>query len=61
MARLTAAKRRSMPPSDFAGPNKTYPDEDRAHQVLAKAMASRFASSGLRKRVDAKANAKLKE
>lgn len=61
MARLSAATRRSMPQSEFAGPNKTYPDEDRTHAVLAKAMADKYASGGLRKRIDAKANAKLGE
>jgi hypothetical protein len=61
MARLTAAKRRSMPQSEFAGPNKSYPINDRAHQVLAEAMANKYASSGLRKRVDAKARKKLGE
>jgi hypothetical protein len=37
MARLTAAKRRAIPKSQFAGP-------DRTHAILAKAMAARFAS-----------------
>jgi len=61
MARLTAAKRRSLPKSTFAGPGRSYPIPDRAHAVLAKAMAARFASPGERARIDARANAKLKE
>jgi hypothetical protein len=39
MARLTAAKRNALPASDFAGPGRTYPDENRAHAIDAKARA----------------------
>jgi hypothetical protein len=59
MARLTAAKRRSLPKSVFAGPGRSYPVDTPARAVLAKAMATRFASPGERARIDAKANAKL--
>jgi hypothetical protein len=60
MVDLTAAKRRAMPKSQFAGPGESYPVPDRAHAILAKAMAARYASPGERARIDAKANAKLK-
>lgn len=61
MVKLTAAKRRKIPTSKFAGPDRSYPIPDRAHAVLAKAMASRYASPGEKARIDAKANAKLGE
>lgn len=61
MARLTAAKRNSLPASAFAGPNRTYPVEDASHARAAKSGASRAKSVGniggsTKKRVDAKAN-----
>jgi len=59
MAKLTAAKRRAIPKSEFAGPGRSYPIPDRAHAVLAKAMATRFASPAERATIDRKANAKL--
>ena len=59
MARLTAAARRSLPSSDFAGPNKSYPIPDRGHAIAAKSMAARFASPAVRAKVDAKANRML--
>ena len=52
MAKLTAAKRRAIPTSEYAGPNRSY-------AVLAKAMATRFASPAERAKIDRKANAKL--
>ena len=59
MARLTAAARKKLPASAFAGPNRSYPVEDRAHQIAAKGRAKQFASPSLRAKVDAKANARL--
>lgn len=59
MARLTAAARRALPDSAFAGPNRTYPIPDKKHAAVAKAYASRYASPKLEKRIDAKANRKL--
>ena len=35
MARLTAAERRALPTSDFAGPNRTFPVNDRNHAEVA--------------------------
>ena len=60
MAKLRAATRRAMPKSEFAGPGRSYPVNDRTHAVLAKAMAARYASPGERAKIDAKANAKLR-
>lgn len=59
MSRLTAAQRNALPDSAFAGPNRTYPIPDASHAANAKARAAQFASPGLRKRIDAKANRKL--
>ncbi len=56
MAKLTAAARKKIPASKFAGPGRSYPVEDRSHAIAAKSMASRFASPSLKARVDAKAN-----
>lgn len=56
MARLTAAKRKNIPTSEFAGPNRTYPVPDRSHAIAAKAYASRYASPSERSKIDAKAD-----
>lgn len=60
MAKLTTKARKALPAKDFAGPNRSYPVNDRAHAANAKARAAQFASPSLRKKVDAKANAVLK-
>lgn len=39
MAKLDAAERKELPKSDFAGPGRSYPVEDRAHAANAKARA----------------------
>ena len=59
MAKLTTAERNALPDSDFAGPNRSYPVEDKAHAANAKSRVSQFGSSKLKKKVDAKANRKL--
>jgi hypothetical protein len=41
MAKLTARARKAIPASDFAGPDRTYPDEDASH---ARNALSRVAS-----------------
>lgn len=56
MARLTAAQRKKLPKSTFAGPGRSYPIPDKAHAKAAKSMAARFASPAVRAKVDAKAN-----
>lgn len=60
MAKLTTKARKALPSSDFAGPGRSYPVEDKAHARNAKARASQFASPALKKRVDARANKVLK-
>lgn len=56
MARLTAAQRKKLPKSTFAGPGRSYPIPDKSHAKAAKSMAARFASPAVRAKVDAKAN-----
>jgi hypothetical protein len=61
MAKLTAAKRKAMPKSDFAGPGRSYPVPDRSHAANAKARASQAVDAGRMSkseegRIDAKAN-----
>ena len=59
MAKLTTAERNALPDSAFAGPNRSYPVNDKAHARNAKSRVSQFGSPSLKKRVNAKANRKL--
>lgn len=56
MAKLTTKARKAIPTSKFAGPNRSYPIQDKAHAANAKARAAQFASPSERKSIDAKAN-----
>jgi hypothetical protein len=56
MARLTAAKRRSLPKRDFGGPDRSYPMPDKAHARNAKARASEMYRKG---KLSASAKAKI--
>lgn len=47
MAKLTTAKRKSLKPSQFAGPDGSYPVEDRAHAIDAKGRATQEENRGL--------------
>lgn len=65
MARLSAAKRRTLPTRDFAGPGRSYPVNDAAHARNAKARASEMRkkgrlSSAQEARIDRLADRKLK-
>ena len=40
MAKLTAKARKKIPDSDFAGPNRSYPIEDKSHARNALSRAS---------------------
>jgi hypothetical protein len=60
MAKLTARQRSKLPDSAFAGPNRTYPVNDRAHAANAKARAAQHAPPALEKKIDARANKVLK-
>ena len=65
MAKLSTARRKALPTKDFAGPARSYPVEDKAHARNAKARASEMEhkgriSKGEERRIDRKADAKLK-
>ncbi len=46
MARLTSNERNKLPASDFAGPGRTFPVEDRAHAIAAERLAGRSEKAG---------------
>lgn len=56
MARLTAKQRKKLPSSAFAGPDRSFPMQDKAHIRAAKSL-ERFASPATKKKIDAKARA----
>ena len=65
MTVLNADKRKKLSDKDFAGPNRTYPIEDKAHARNAKARASQAQNAGRISKaqessIDAKADRKLK-
>ena len=64
MSTLTAAQRKKLPKSEFAGPGKSYPIPDKAHAADAKARAAQAVKAGRmsksqKSKIDAKANKKL--
>lgn len=66
MAKLNAAKRKKLPASAFAGPDKSYPVNDKAHAANAKARATQMEEAGklspsAKAKIDAKANKVLKK
>ncbi len=58
MARLTAAQRRKLPASDFAGPNRSFPINDANHARAALSMLHNAPPSA-RARIRAAAERKL--
>lgn len=61
MAKLTAAKRNKIPSSEFAGPDRSYPVNDKSHARNAKARASEMENKGKlsassKAKIDAKAD-----
>lgn len=46
MTVLTAAARKALPGSDFAGPGRSFPVQDRAHAANAKARAKQALDAG---------------
>ena len=61
MSKLNAAARKKLPASAFAGPDRSYPVNDRAHAANAKARASQAVNAGrmsksTEAKIDAKAN-----
>ena len=66
MAKLTTKERKKLPKHDFAGPDRSYPVNDRAHAANAKARASQAEKAGRmskaeEEKIDAKANKVLDE
>jgi len=64
MATLKAKARNALPGSEFAGPDRSYPIEDRSHAANAKARAKQQLNAGKLSRgeygrIVAKANRKL--
>lgn len=64
MSKLTAAKRKAMPKSQFAGPGKSFPVNDPTHARMAISGATRSEragniSAGTAAKIKAKARAKL--
>lgn len=65
MAKLTSKSRASLPSKDFAGPDRSYPVENKSHAANAKARASQAVNAGrmsksTEAKIDRKANAVLK-
>lgn len=61
MAKLTAKLRTLLPASEFAGPNRSYPVNDKQHARLAKGRATQMFEKGKlsgaqKSKIDAKAN-----
>lgn len=46
MAKLSTKARKKLPVKDFAGPGRSYPIENKAHAVNAKARASHALNAG---------------
>lgn len=66
MAKLTAKKRNALSGSQFAGPDRSYPVNDKAHAANAKARATQAVDAGRmskaeKAKIDAKANRVLGE
>jgi hypothetical protein len=59
MGKLTTAERKKLPARDFAGPDRSYPIEDKGHAKAAMARAAEFASPKVKAEVDRKADRKL--
>ena len=59
MAKLNAATRNKLPGKDFAGPDRSYPIEDKSHARNALSRVSQFGSSGEKAKVRAKVHKKF--
>lgn len=61
MTALTTKARKKLPSKDFAGPDRSYPVNDKSHAANAKARATQMESKGklspsAKAKIDAKAN-----
>lgn len=59
MAKLSSSQRNSLPSSEFAGPDRSYPIPDRSHAQNALARASQFASPSEKEEIDEKVHSKF--
>ena len=59
MAKLSSKARNSLPASEFAGPERSYPIEDESHARNALARASQHASPELKAKIKAKVKRKF--
>lgn len=58
MSKLTTRERKNLKGSSFAGPERSYPIEDKAHARNALSRVSQHGSSELKARVRAKVHSK---
>lgn len=61
MAKLTTKERKKIPTNKFAGPDRSYPVEDKSHARAAKSRASEMEHKGKlspsdKSKIDAKAD-----
>jgi hypothetical protein len=66
MTKLTTKKRNALPKKDFAGADRSYPVNDKAHARNAKARASEMEKKGKlsasqKEKIDSKADKVLKK
>lgn len=66
MAKLSTKQRKKLPKSEFAGPDRSYPVNDKSHARNAKARASEMENKGKlsessKNKIDAKADRVLKK
>ena len=59
MARLTSKERKNLSSKEFAGPDRSYPINDKSHARNALARASQFASPELRSKIARAIHAKF--
>ena len=64
--KLSSKARSKLPKSDFAGPGRSYPVNDKSHAVNAKARATQQynkgnLSAGAKAKIDSRANKVLKK
>lgn len=59
MAKLTAKRRNALPAGEFAGPDRSYPIEDKLHARNALARASQHAAPDLKAKIRAKVRRKF--
>jgi hypothetical protein len=59
MTKLTAKARKKIPTKDFAGPDRSYPIEDKSHARNALARVSQHGSPALKAKVKAKVHRKF--